>query len=79
MGWPEKEINSREVNFLHSQQFSANVDLISGKECHLNAGCTVEFQQGSGLSAQPTTERHCPDSEGKMSQFYKTFRPYFTA
>jgi hypothetical protein len=79
MGRPEKEINSKYVNFRHSQQFNVNVDLISGKECHLNAGCTVQLQQGSELSAQPSTERHCPDSEGKMPQFYRTFRPYFTA
>ena len=55
MGRPEKEINSKQVNFRHSQQFNANVDLIFGKECHLNAGCTVKLQQGTGLSAQPST------------------------
>jgi hypothetical protein len=78
MGRPEKEINRKQVTFRCSQQFSANVDLISGKQYHLNARCTVELQQGSGLSAKPSTERHCPDSEGKMPLFYRTFRPYFT-
>jgi len=61
MGRPEKEINSKQVNFRHSQKFNANVEHTFGKECHLNAGCMVELQQESGLSAQPGTERHCPD------------------
>jgi hypothetical protein len=30
MGRPEKEMNSKQVNFRHSQQFNANMDLISG-------------------------------------------------
>jgi hypothetical protein len=55
------------------------VNLISGIWCHLNAGCTVKLQQGSGLSAQPSTQRHYPIYEGKMPEFYRTFRPYFTA
>jgi hypothetical protein len=53
MGRPEKEINSKQINFRHSQQFNANVHLISGKKCHLNAGCTVKLQQEVGYQLNP--------------------------
>jgi hypothetical protein len=75
METPEKEIHSKQVNFRHSQQSNANVDLISGKECHLNAGCTVKLQQGSGLSTQPSTERHFLTLKGKCLNFTEPSGP----